>query len=146
MEHAKDKRVISQTAVHDFQALPGNGLSAVRGRRSAADGGSRFLYAAEGNSWTRTMQKQAKSWQKREKHRCSLPEDHTCAGMIAVADTHQRGQPAGGQRSCVNMGIRVVMLTGRQRAHSKSHRRTGRSGRGDRRCSAGRKRRRRSAN
>lgn len=30
MEHAKATG-ISQTAVHDFQALPGNGLSAVRG-------------------------------------------------------------------------------------------------------------------
>lgn len=71
MEHAKTSG-ISNTAVHDFQALPGNGLSAVRRRRSAA-GWKCFLYAAEGKRGRGHDRTGKETGRRREKHRCFLP-------------------------------------------------------------------------
>ena len=136
MEHAKTSG-ISNTAVHDFQALPGNGLSAVRGEDLLL-GGS-VSYMQQKVSVDVAMTEQAKKLAEEGKTPLLFAKNHTCAGLVAVADTIKEDSPQAVAK-LREMGNPSHYADRGQRAHSKSHRRTGRSGRGDRRCSAGRKR------
>ena len=95
MEHAKATG-ISQTAVHDFQALPGNGLSAVRGEDLLLGG---------------TLLDQAQKLAEEGKTPLLFAQNHTCAGLIAVADTLKEDSPQA-VAELRDMGIRVIMLTG----------------------------------
>ncbi len=94
MEHAKATG-ISQTAVHDFQALPGNGLSAVRGEDLLL-GGS-VSYMKENVTVDSTLLDQAQKLAEEGKTPLLFAQNHTCAGLIAELR---------------DMGIRVIMLTG----------------------------------
>lgn len=94
MEHAKATG-ISQTAVHDFQALPGNGLSAVRGEDLLL-GGS-VSYMKENVTVDSTLLDQAQKLAEEGKHRCFLPKSYLCRSDCRSRHA-QRGQPPGGGR------------------------------------------------
>ena len=108
MEHAKATG-ISQTAVHDFQALPGNGLSAVRGEDLLL-GGS-VSYMKENVTVDSTLLDQAQKLAEEGKTPLLFAQNHTCAGLIAVADTLKEDSPQA-VAELRDMGIRVIMLTG----------------------------------
>ena len=100
---------ISQTAVHDFQALPGNGLSAVRGEDLLL-GGS-VSYMKENVTVDSTLLDQAQKLAEEGKTPLLFAKNHTCAGLIAVADTLKEDSPQA-VAELRDMGIRVIMLTG----------------------------------
>ena len=108
MEHAKATG-ISQTAVHDFQALPGNGLSAVRGEDLLL-GGS-VSYMKENVTVDSTLLDQTQKLAEEGKTPLLFAKNHTCAGLIAVADTLKEDSPQA-VAELRDMGIRVIMLTG----------------------------------
>ena len=108
MEHAKATG-ISQTVVHDFQALPGNGLSAVRGEDLLL-GGS-VSYMKENVTVDSTLLDQAQKLAEEGKTPLLFAKNHTCAGLIAVADTLKEDSPQA-VAELRDMGIRVIMLTG----------------------------------
>ena len=108
MEHAKATG-ISQTAVHDFQALPGNGLSAVRGEDLLL-GGS-VSYMKENVTVDSTLLDQTQKLAEEGKTPLLFAQNHTCAGLIAVADTLKEDSPQA-VAELRDMGIRVIMLTG----------------------------------
>ena len=108
MEHAKTSG-ISNTAVHDFQALPGNGLSAVRGEDLLL-GGS-ISYMQQKVSVDAAMTEQAKKLAEEGKTPLLFAKNHTCAGLVAVADTIKEDSPQAVAK-LREMGIRVIMLTG----------------------------------
>lgn len=108
MEHAKTSG-ISNTAVHDFQALPGNGLSAVRGEDLLL-GGS-VSYMQQKVSVDVAMTEQAKKLAEEGKTPLLFAKNHTCAGLVAVADTIKEDSPQAVAK-LREMGIRVIMLTG----------------------------------
>ena len=108
MEHAKASG-ISNTAVHDFQALPGNGLSAVRGEDLLL-GGS-VSYMQQKVSVDAAMTEQAKKLAEEGKTPLLFAKNHTCAGLVAVADTIKEDSPQAVAK-LREMGIRVIMLTG----------------------------------
>ena len=108
MEHAKATG-ISQTAVHDFQALPGNGLSAVRWEDLLL-GGS-VSYMKENVTVDSTLLDQAQKLAEEGKTPLLFAKNHTCAGLIAVADTLKEDSPQA-VAELRDMGIRVIMLTG----------------------------------
>lgn len=108
MEHAKTIG-ISNTAVHDFQALPGNGLSAVRGEDLLL-GGS-VSYMQQKVSVDAAMTEQAKKLAEEGKTPLLFAKNHTCAGLVAVADTIKEDSPQAVAK-LREMGIRVIMLTG----------------------------------
>ena len=108
MEHAKATG-ISQTVVHDFQALPGNGLSAVRGEDLLL-GGS-VSYMKENVTVDSTLLDQAQKLAEEGKTPLLFAQNHTCAGLIAVADTLKEDSPQA-VAELRDMGIRVIMLTG----------------------------------
>ena len=108
MEHAKTSG-ISNTAVHDFQALPGNGLSAVRGEDLLL-GGS-VSYMQQKVSVDVAMTEQAKKLAEEGKTPLLFARNHTCAGLVAVADTIKEDSPQAVAK-LREMGIRVIMLTG----------------------------------
>ena len=108
MEHAKAIG-ISNTAVHDFQALPGNGLSAVRGEDLLL-GGS-ISYMQQKVSVDAAMTEQAKKLAEEGKTPLLFAKNHTCAGLVAVADTIKEDSPQA-VAELREMGIRVIMLTG----------------------------------
>ena len=108
MEHAKTIG-ISNTAVHDFQALPGNGLSAVRGEDLLL-GGS-VSYMQQKVSVDAAMTEQAKKLAEEGKTPLLFAKNHTCAGLVAVADTIKEDSPQA-VAELREMGIRVIMLTG----------------------------------
>ena len=108
MEHAKTSG-ISNTAVHDFQALPGNGLSAVRGEDLLL-GGS-VSYMQQKVSVDVAMTEQAKKLAEEGKTPLLFAKNHTCAGLVAVADTLKEDSPQA-VAELRDMGIRVIMLTG----------------------------------
>ena len=108
MEHAQTIG-ISNTAVHDFQALPGNGLSAVRGEDLLL-GGS-VSYMQQKVSVDAAMTEQAKKLAEEGKTPLLFAKNHTCAGLVAVADTIKEDSPQAVAK-LREMGIRVIMLTG----------------------------------
>ena len=108
MEHAKASG-ISNTAVHDFQALPGNGLSVVRGEDLLL-GGS-VSYMQQKVSVDAAMTEQAKKLAEDGKTPLLFAKNHTCAGLVAVADTIKEDSPQAVAK-LREMGIRVIMLTG----------------------------------
>ncbi len=108
MEHAKATG-ISQTAVHDFQALPGNGLSAVRGEDLLL-GGS-VSYMKENVTVDSTLLDQAQKLAEEGKTPLLFcPKSYLCRSDCRSRHA-QRGQPQA-VAELRDMGIRVVMLTG----------------------------------
>lgn len=103
--------------VTDFEALPGNGLSASAGGHRLK-GGS-LKYVSSQLALPEKAKEQADALAKEGKTPLLFAGDDTFLGIIAVADTMKEDSPEGIQ-ALRNMGIHVVMLTGdnEQTAHA----------------------------
>ncbi len=113
MEEAGNQK-ISAEEVTGFQALPGNGLSAVQGKDKLYGGNQRFIQKYVFIS--EEMKKASKALAQEGKTplffaRTAETGDSECVGMIAVADVIKEDSPQA-VRELQNMGIQVVMLTG----------------------------------
>lgn len=95
--------------VNDFQALPGNGLTARQGKTKLAGGNARFIAGeAEVNT---VIRQQAEKFSEEGKTPLFFAKDGTLSGIIAVADVIKKDSPQA-VNQLREMGIRVVMLTG----------------------------------
>ena len=95
--------------VSEFEALPGNGLTAVRNGVKLAGGNYAFIRTQ--TEVSEDLLKQSEALAEQGKTPMFFAENGRSAGIIAVADTMKEDS-----RQAVselrNMGIRVVMLTG----------------------------------
>ena len=95
--------------VSEFEALPGNGLTAVRNGVKLAGGNCAFITTQ--TEVSEDLLKQSEALAEQGKTPMFFSENGRLAGIIAVADTMKEDS-----RQAVselrNMGIRVVMLTG----------------------------------
>ena len=95
--------------VYEFEALPGNGLTAVRKGVKLAGGNYAFIRTQ--TEVSEDLLKQSEALAEQGKTPMFFSENGRLAGIIAVADTMKEDS-----RQAVselrNMGIRVVMLTG----------------------------------
>ena len=95
--------------VSEFEALPGNGLTAVRNGVKLAGGNCAFIRTQ--TEVSEDLLKQSEALAEQGKTPMFFSENGRLAGIIAVADTMKEDS-----RQAVselrNMGIRVVMLTG----------------------------------
>ena len=95
--------------VSEFEALPGNGLTAVRNGVRLAGGNYTFIKTQ--TEVSEALLKQSEALAEQGKTPMFFTENGKLAGIIAVADTMKEDS-----RQAVselqNMGIRVVMLTG----------------------------------
>ncbi len=108
METAKERGIVPED-VADFQALPGNGLSAVRNGQTFYGGNLSFIQSKV--TVPDTVISQAESLAQAGKTPLFFCTDEKLLGVIAVADTIKEDSPRA-VRELQNMGIRVVMLTG----------------------------------
>ena len=95
--------------VTEFQALPGNGLTAVL-RGSVLKGGS-FSFIQKEVKMPPAMKQQFETLAEEGKTPLFFAKDGILAGIIAVADVIKEDSPRA-VRELQNMGIHVVMLTG----------------------------------
>ena len=95
--------------VTDFQALPGNGLTAVL-HGSVLKGGS-FSFIRKEVKMPPAMKQQFETLAEAGKTPLFFAKDGILAGIIAVADVIKEDSPRA-VRELQNMGIHVVMLTG----------------------------------
>lgn len=103
---------VSSKEVSGFQALPGNGLSAVCEGVHLTGGSVAYISSRTGLSGQVTQQAQELAGQGKTPL-CFLRDDRYI-GMIAVADVIKEDSPQA-VRELQNMGIHVVMLTGDNR-------------------------------
>lgn len=108
VEYAKEKK-IEPEEVSDFEALPGNGLSA-RLQESKLVGGSE-KYIAGLVQIPEHIKESAHKLAAEGKTPLFFAKDNVLQGMIAVADVIKEDSPRA-IKELQNMGIRVVMLTG----------------------------------
>ena len=94
----------------DFQALPGNGLTAVL-NGSTLYGGNAKLMQTLGVAVPQKMASSAEALAAQGKTPLFFAKDGTMQGVIAVADVIKEDSPQA-VRELQGMGIRVVMLTG----------------------------------
>ena len=97
--------------VTEFQALPGNGLEAVRVADQAKLVGGSFMYIQNLSEVSATMTERAEKLAEEGKTPLLFAKDGVLQGMIAVADV-MKEDSAEAIRELKEMGIRVVMLTG----------------------------------
>ena len=95
--------------VTDFEALPGNGLTAKLSGRSLTGGSLKFI--GEKTAIPDKLQEAAEALAQQGKTPLLFMSDMRLAGIIAVADTIKADSPKA-IRELRNMGIRVIMLTG----------------------------------
>ncbi len=95
--------------VADFQAMPGNGLTAVFAGKKLAGGSLRFIRTQTGIDGA--VERQAEALAGEGKTPLFFSEDGKLLGVIAVADVIKEDSPQA-VKQLQNMGIRVVMLTG----------------------------------
>lgn len=100
---------IALSEVSDFQALPGNGLSAAQNEKILAGGNSAYIGGLI--SIPAQMRDAAEKLAESGKTPLFFVYDGKLAGIIAVADVLKEDSPQA-IRELRNMGIRVVMLTG----------------------------------
>ena len=108
METAKEEGIVPED-VANFQALPGNGLSAVRNGQTLYGGNLSFIQSKV--TVPDTVISQAESLAQAGKTPLFFCSDEKLLGVIAVADTIKEDSPRA-VRELQNMGIHVVMLTG----------------------------------
>lgn len=100
---------IEADEVSDFQALPGNGLTAKLDGVKLAGGNARFMAGeAEVDA---VLRKQAEKFAEQGKTPLYFAKDGKLTGIIAVADVIKKDSPQAVSQ-LQQMGIRVVMLTG----------------------------------
>lgn len=95
--------------VTDFQALPGNGLSAVLAGQPLLGGSMKFI--SEQVEVPKELGKQAEQLAEQGKTPLLFAKSNQLIGVIAVADTIKEDSPQA-IKELRDMGIRVVMLTG----------------------------------
>lgn len=107
-EYAKEQGIEGKE-VNEFEALPGNGLTAVYEGARLAGGNGRFIggHAHISPQLLQTSEQLAAEG----KTPLFFAKDGQMLGMIAVADVIKEDSPKA-VRELQNMGIRVVMLTG----------------------------------
>lgn len=116
-EHPLAKAVIATAVeknltapdVSNFQALPGNGLSAKIDGVQLTGGNLKFI--SEGAEISNDVRRMAESFSEQGKTPLLFSRGDKFIGMIAVADTIKPDSPQAVEE-LRNMGIRVVMLTG----------------------------------
>ena len=103
------QRGMNAADVTDFQALPGNGLTAVLDGVEMAGGSMKFIGAVA--EIPDDLRQSAEQLAYQGKTPLFFAQGGKMAGIIAVADTLKPDSPQA-VRELRNMGIRVVMLTG----------------------------------
>ena len=106
---AAERKGLDAQEVTEFQALPGNGLSAVLDGKKLVGGSVAFI--SEAVKLPEKLTEQARSLAEAGKTPMVFAQDETLCGMIAVADTIKEDSSQAVQE-LKEMGIRVVMLTG----------------------------------
>ncbi|MCC2164565.1 heavy metal translocating P-type ATPase [Brotaphodocola catenula] len=94
----------------DFQALPGNGLTAIAEDGSVLCGGN-LKFIETQVEVSESVRAQAERLSEQGKTPLFFSQDKKLAGIIAVADVIKKDSPRA-VKELQNMGIRVVMLTG----------------------------------
>lgn len=108
MEYAKEHKV-EPAEVTQFQALPGNGLSAKLEGNFLFGGNASFISSQA--EITKEMKERAEWLAKEGKTPLFFAENGILIGLIAVADVIKEDSQSA-VKQLQNMGIRVVMLTG----------------------------------
>ena len=108
LEYAKEQNV-SADEVADFQALPGNGLTATLDGKALCGGNDTFIGTTALVS--PEMKAQAAKLAEAGKTPLWFSYDGRLLGVVAVADVIKEDSPQA-VRELQNMGIRVVMITG----------------------------------
>ena len=108
LEYAKEQNV-SAEEVADFQALPGNGLTATLDGKPLCGGNDTFIGTTTPAS--PEMKAQAAKLAEAGKTPLWFSYDGKLLGVVAVADVIKEDSPQA-VRELQNMGIRVVMITG----------------------------------
>ena len=108
LEYAKEQNV-SAEKVADFQALPGNGLTARLDGKALCGGNDTFIGTTAPVS--PEMKAQAAALAEAGKTPLWFSYDGRLLGVVAVADVIKEDSPQA-VRELQNMGIRVVMITG----------------------------------
>ena len=108
LEYAKEQNV-SAEEVADFQALPGNGLTARLNGKALCGGNDTFIGTTAPVS--AEMKAQAAALAEAGKTPLWFSYDGRLLGVVAVADVIKEDSPQA-VRELQNMGIRVVMITG----------------------------------
>lgn len=104
-----EKRSLTADEVTDFKALPGNGLSAVRGGKVLLGGSMKYI--AGQTSPDKAVLDSAEALADKGSTPLLFAENGRLLGIIAVADT-VKPESAEAVRELKSMGIEVVMLTG----------------------------------
>ena len=104
-----DEQKLTAGEVTDFQALPGNGLTAVLDGAPLAGGNLNFIRTQA--DVPAAIQTQAEALAEQGKTPLFFSQNGTLAGIIAVADVIKEDSPQA-VKELQNMGIHVVMLTG----------------------------------
>lgn len=104
-----EKRSMTAEEVTDFKALPGNGLSAVRGGKVLLGGSMKYI--AGQVSPDKAVLDNAEALADKGSTPLLFAENGRLLGIIAVADT-VKPESAEAVRELKSMGIEVVMLTG----------------------------------
>lgn len=108
LRRAEEKQMTVEE-VTDFQALPGNGLTASLNGAALVGGNLKFVSGQMAVS--AEMKKRAEALAEAGKTPLFFGKNGTFIGIIAVADVIKEDSPQA-VRELQNMGIRVVMLTG----------------------------------
>ena len=108
LEYAKEQNVAADE-VADFQALPGNGLTARLDGKALCGGNDTFIGTTAPVS--AEMKAQAAALAEAGKTPLWFSYDGRLLGVVAVADVIKADSPQA-VRELQNMGIRVVMITG----------------------------------
>ena len=108
LEYAKEQNVAADE-VADFQALPGNGLTATLDGKPLCGGNDTFIGTTTPVS--PEMKAQAAKLAEAGKTPLWFSYDGKLLGVVAVADVIKEDSPQA-VRELQNMGIRVVMITG----------------------------------
>ncbi len=108
VDYGREKGLKAES-VEDFQAMPGNGLSAKRQGKTLLGGSLRYMM--EQTETPEAVRAQAESVSAQGKTPLLFAEDGKLLGLIAVADA-LKPDSAEAVRQLKRMGVRVVMLTG----------------------------------
>nr|WP_325230781.1 heavy metal translocating P-type ATPase [uncultured Oscillibacter sp.] len=108
LQRAEEEQILAEE-VTDFQALPGNGLTA-RLNGAALSGGNLSFISTQA-AVPQDLQAKAEALAGQGKTPLFFSQNGALLGVIAVADVIKEDSPQA-VRELQNMGIRVVMLTG----------------------------------